>query len=175
MREAAVEGHPLVLTRRDVGRPLAFDVSTVFCCENPSVVHAAARRLRGRCPPLLCTNGRPHAAFWRLGEALVASGAHLRYHGDLDPVGVDIASAVIERLGATPWRMSVADYDAALRCVPEAHWRGGVVPRTPWDPELGRRILETGRVVYEEHVLDALLGDLDAASGTVDGSAVRLG
>lgn len=170
LRAAAEDGHPVVLTRRDIGRGLSFSEVRVFCCENPSIMHAAARRLGARCPPLLCTNGRPHAAFWRVGEALVSAGAQLRYHGDLDPVGVDIAGAVMGRLGASPWRMSASDYDEALARVPEVRWQGGVAPRTPWDPALAARIAATGRAVFEEHVVEFLMQDLEAEADRHDAS-----
>lgn len=164
LRAAAEEGHPVVLTRRDVARSLGFVAGSVFVCENPSVVHEAAARLGRRSPPLLCTNGRPHATFWRLGDALVSSGATLHYHGDLDPAGVDIAGAVIRRLSARPWRLSAADYDEDLARVPEVRWRGQLAPRAQWDRELERRMTEVRRVVYEEHVVDLLLEDLARAA-----------
>ncbi len=114
LRAAADVGHPLVLTRRDVAQALRFEPAEVFGCENPSVVHAAARLLGGRCPPLLCANGRPHAAFWRLGEMLTGAGCRLWYHGDLDPIGVDIARAVqLTRLGARWKRAGGHDHPRA--------------------------------------------------------------
>ncbi len=157
---AASEGHPVVLTRRDVARPLDARATVVFACENPSVLRAAAQRLGNRCPPLLCTNGWPRAAFWRLADALVTRGAVLHYHGDFDPAGVDIADAVLRRLSAQPWRMSLADYEAALARTPVMRWRGVLAPRAPWDTGLERRMVEVARAIYEEHVMDDLLADL---------------
>lgn len=159
LRAAADLGHPVVLTRADVDRMTVVTGDDVFACENPSVLVAATRALGARCPPLLCANGRPHAAFWALADRLVAAGATLRYHGDLDPVGLDITAQVVRRTAARPWRMGVSDYEAAVR--PDAPpWTARVALRSPWDPALAARMAQIGRPVFEEQVVEALLADL---------------
>src|SRR6187401_2744009 len=39
-------------------------------------------------------------------------------------------------------------------------WRGQVAIRTPWDPALAVAMADSGRAVFEEHVLDTILSDL---------------
>jgi hypothetical protein len=95
-------------------------------------------------------------------DRLVAAGANLRYHGDLDPVGLDITAQVVRRTQAQPWRMGVGDYEAAVR--PDAPtWTPRVALRSPWDPALAARMAEVGRPVFEEQVVETLLADLAAA------------
>lgn len=65
----------------------------VWACENPSVVEAADR-LGARCGPLVCTEGRPSVAACRLLAGLTRAGTELRYHGDFDWAGLDIAAGV---------------------------------------------------------------------------------
>lgn len=138
----------------------------VHVCENPAVLRRAAAELGPHCPPLVCTEGRPSTAFHRLAAAAVRGGARLRYHGDFDWPGVDMAGAVARRYGAEPWRMAAADYLAGLANLgdlPEGdeHLRltGRPVP-APWDPALADAMRERGTAVYEEAVADSLLADL---------------
>jgi uncharacterized protein (TIGR02679 family) len=93
---------------------------------------------------------------------VAAGGGELRYHGDFDWPGVSIASAVMARHGAVPWRMSASDYLAGVRADADHVPLSGAVARTPWDEQLAKAMTEMGRAVYEETVLDALLADLRA-------------
>lgn len=166
LRAAADRGHPIVLTLADLqAHALTLPATPTSICENPAIIHAAAERFGSACPPLLCTSGRPHAAFWRLGEALRRAGAPLRYHGDLDPPGLQIARDVITRLEARPWRMAAVDYLEAVTALGSA--RRCEVPErldTPWDSGLAEAMRARGVVVYEEQVLDGLLKDLGDAT-----------
>lgn len=57
----------------------------------------------------------PSRAFHQLAGVIVSGGGELRYHGDFDWPGLAIASSVMRRHGARPWRMSAADYIAGVR------------------------------------------------------------
>ncbi len=83
--------------------PLSFAHETVLVCENPAVVSAAAERLGGASPPLLCTGGWPNTAVTTLLEALSASGCELRVQCDGDSEGQAIHSHVRREHGAVPW------------------------------------------------------------------------
>lgn len=153
-------GQPAVLTLRQLRRdpPAAFAPAVVSVCENPTVVSAAADRLGGACPPLVCTQGQPGAAAVALLRRLVEAGCTLRYHGDFDWGGVRIANALLRRVPWRPWRYTAADYRAT---VPGAGGRLAGTPVTAeWDPELGDAMARTGVRVEEESQLEDLLGDL---------------
>ena len=79
------------------------------------MLRRAAAELGAGSAPLLCTEGQPSAAFHQLADAVVSGGGELRYHGDFDWPGLAIASSVMRRHGARPWRMGAADYLAGLR------------------------------------------------------------
>jgi uncharacterized protein (TIGR02679 family) len=99
------------------------------------------------------------------GRPLRRTGAPLRYHGDLDPPGVQIARDVITRLEARAWRMGAVDYLEAVTALGSA--RRCEMPEridTPWDPDLATAMRAYGVVVYEEQVLEGLLGDLGSTS-----------
>lgn len=132
--------------------------TVVVVAENPRVVEAAAER---RLPiGVVCTNGNPSVTVRSLVEQLVGSGARALYHGDIDTPGLAI-SARMQRLGAVPWRMTAADYRAALAA---ADADGVVLPiepvapgPTPWDADLRDLFDAERRIVHEERVLDDLL------------------
>lgn len=157
---AAEAGEPVHLTARQLLRaPPDLDVrgATVFVCENPSVVAAAADALGRGCAPLVCVGGHPSVAVAALLGGCAAARAQLAYHGDFDWGGLRIAGGVLRRFDAVPWRLSTADYLAAAD-------RGGPLTGTPatsgWDPDLAPALLRRGRRVEEELVLDDLLADL---------------
>lgn len=129
---------------------------TVFVCENPTVVAAAADVLGAAGAPLVCTDGQPSAAVQTLLRQLRATDADLAHHGDLDRGGLRIATTVIERFGARPWRMDVASYQAA----PPGPALGATVRPVAWAPGLAEVMNARGTAVHEEQVLDDLLADL---------------
>ena len=95
--------------------PLTIRGAVVHVCENPAVLRRAAAELGAGSAPLLCTEGRPSTAFHQLANVVVSGGGELRYHGDFDWPGLAIASSVMRRHGASPWRLSAADYLAGVR------------------------------------------------------------
>ncbi len=140
--------------------PLAVHGTLVDICENPAVLRRAAAELGAGSAPLICAEGQPSAAFHQLATAIVSGGGELRYHGDFDWPGLAIASSVMRRHGARPWRMSAADYAAGMRAEAEHVRLTGPPQPTPWDPALSEVMAATGRVIYEESVSDALIADL---------------
>lgn len=105
LRAAAREGLPLVLTLQELHRErLRLAAGTLFVCENPSIVVAAAAALGARCPPLLCTEGWPSAAAAAVLDAAEAAGMEILVHADSDEAGAAIAGRILKRAGARPWR-----------------------------------------------------------------------
>jgi uncharacterized protein (TIGR02679 family) len=164
LRLHAEAGEPYRLTTRQLLRepPRLALAGTVYVCENPTVVAAAANRIGAGCAPLVCLEGQPRTAARVLLGLLAAAGARLAYHGDFDWAGIQIGNLVVKRHGAVPWRFFTADYRAA---------RGGrALEGSPvaavWDPELQAAMAAGGRAVHEEEVLEVLLGDLADRKGT---------
>lgn len=153
---AARRGVPFYVTLQQLtAMPVRVPVPVVHVCENPAVLRRAAADLGAAAGALLCTEGRPSTAFHQLAAAV---DGELRYHGDFDWPGIAIASSVMSRHGAAPWRMGAADYLAAARS--EAVALAGTPRPTPWDPALADAMTATGKVVYEESVADTLIADL---------------
>ena len=128
----------------------------MYVGENPTVVAAAANRLGAAGAPLVCIEGQPKTAARVLLGRLVAGGIRLVYHGDFDWAGIHIGNLMTRRHGAVPWRFSTADYRAA---------RGGrLLEGQPvaaaWDAHLAAAMVEMGRAVHEEEVLEVLMRDL---------------
>lgn len=130
---------------------------SVFVCENPSVVAAAANQLGVRSAPLVCVEGQVRTAARLLLDRLAEAGARLRYHGDFDWGGIRIANVVMARCGAVPWRYYAADYRGAPA---GAELRGSPVSAC-WDSELEAVMRASGWAVYEEQMIAELLADLD--------------
>lgn len=131
----------------------------VHACENPQVLQAATRA--GCEIPLVCFAGNPASAGWLLLQRLFEAETRMLYHGDFDWPGMAIAGRLIAA-GAEPWRLTAADYDAALTGLP-AESRltlGGTRVSTPWDDSLAERMRRTGIAVHEESLLPVLLPDL---------------
>ncbi|MCW6003500.1 TIGR02679 family protein [Micromonospora sp. CPCC 205371] len=167
MRDRAKLGLITHLTLHELDQAGAVDFAppeqTVFVCENPQVLQAAAHA--GIAQPVLCLSGNPASVGTRLLRALVASGNPIRYHGDFDWPGVAIAGRILT-LGATPWRMSAADYRAAVARLDTDHavaLSGSPVP-TDWDPALAAAMSKHMLAVHEEFVLPDLLVDLRSAT-----------
>ena len=105
LRAAARHGKPIVLTLAELrAEPPRLTGQTLFVCENPSIVAAAAATLGSRCPPLLCTGGRPNTAVGAVLDAAEAAAMMIRVHADADAAGRQIAAQVLRRRGASPWR-----------------------------------------------------------------------
>jgi uncharacterized protein (TIGR02679 family) len=158
---AARHGIPFYVTLHQLMTfPLTIRGAVVYVCENPAVLRHATAELGAESAPLLCTEGRPSAAFHQLADAVVGGGGELRYHGDFDWPGLAIASAVMRRHGAKPWRLSARDYLAGMRHHAEHVLLSGTPQPTPWDPELSKAMVATGRVLFEESVANDLIRDL---------------
>lgn len=158
---AARHGVPFYVTLHQLMTlPLKIRGAVVHVCENPAVLRHAAAELGAGSAPLLCTEGRPSTAFHQLADVVVSGGGELRYHGDFDWPGLAIASAVMHRHDAKPWRMNADDYLAGVRAHAEHVLLSGMPQPTPWDPELSKAMVATGRVLFEESVADDLIRDL---------------
>jgi uncharacterized protein (TIGR02679 family) len=151
-------GEPVVLTLRQVSRGnLAFAAGPVFVCENPAVISAAAEAVGADVLPLVCTSGWPNTAVNALLDALSASSCELRYQGDFDAEGAQIAEFMWRRHNATTWRFDVGTYSAVL-----AHRAKGPVVSSEGGRSVTEAIRAAGVTVYEEDIVDMLLDDVRA-------------
>jgi uncharacterized protein (TIGR02679 family) len=160
LRACTQSGHAAALTLGQLRATVFRAVPpTVWIVENPSVLAVALTRFGATCPPMVCTSGWPNSAGMLLLRELSRAGSTLHYHGDFDGEGLRIAAHIIARTGAHPWRMSTADYLAALSANPTGPPVGRVTD-APWDPALGDALRTHGTAVSEERVTDGLLGEL---------------
>ena len=158
LRTCAAAGHVAALTLSQL-RASDLDQAIpdeVWVFENPSMLAMALARFGRRCPPIAVTAGWPNSASIALLSKLAAAGATLHYHGDFDGEGLRIAANVAARTGAIPWRMTSADYLAAVADGPGV---GRVTP-APWDAELAAHLTRAGVTVPEERLAQKLLGVL---------------
>ncbi|WP_329568455.1 TIGR02679 family protein [Streptomyces sp. NBC_01361] len=156
--DAGHAAHLTLAQLRDPGE-LRLPSGDVHVTENPSVLALALREFGAACPALVCTSGWPGGAVVLLLRQLAAAGASLHYHGDFDGEGLRIAAHVMAATGARPWRMSARDYESAHARTPTGPPPGRVTD-APWDARLAAALVEQGAAVLEEHVADALMGDL---------------
>jgi uncharacterized protein (TIGR02679 family) len=161
---AAEAGEPFRVTLHQLTAmpvmPLAIDLRV---CENPAVLRAAAAQLGADSAPLVCTEGQPSVACYRLLQAAVATGTRIHWHSDFDWPGLRMTAAAIRRLDATPWLMGADDYRAALAASSEA--LKGPAAESPWDRRLAELMQASGRGVSEERQLAMLLADLGGRPG----------
>lgn len=140
----------------------------VHVVENPSVFDQLVERMEALAPEarptLVCTNGRMNLADRVLLDDLVASGGRIRYSGDFDPDGLSIACSVLRRYRgqAVLWRMTAADYEAALTnqstVLVEANLSTfGEIPAS-----LRATMVRKRRIAFQEALLEALWSDLTA-------------
>ncbi|MFB4197614.1 TIGR02679 family protein, partial [Streptomyces carpaticus] len=114
-------GEPAILTLRQLIRtpPRLPAGGTVYVCENPTVVLAAADLLPPTgCAPLICLQGQPSVAALRLLDLLSSSGWTIHYHGDFDWGGVRIATRLKSAVPWIPWRYRHTDYEQAVTTHP---------------------------------------------------------
>jgi uncharacterized protein (TIGR02679 family) len=129
-------GEPYVMMLRSLTAPgLTFAPQTVFVCENPAVVSAAAERLGASSPPLVCSGGWPNTAVTTLLEAPSAGGGQLRVQGDGDGEGQATHAHLRRQHGAVPWladgeRIGVQEEDVAELLLDEAR-RSAWLPHAP--------------------------------------------
>ncbi|WP_079177978.1 TIGR02679 family protein [Streptomyces mangrovisoli] len=163
-RACAEAGQAASLTLAQVRAPGDFTLAghpppVVHAVENPSIVALALRRFGPDCPPLVCTSGWPNSAAVHYLRLLADRGATLLYHGDFDGEGIRIAAYLLDKTPVRPWRMTAADYRAAVRRTPHGPGPGRLTD-APWDPGLVPAIAEHGTAVVEELVAEVLLSDL---------------
>jgi hypothetical protein len=121
--EHHVESHVTLRELRELS-PMRVAPQTVYVCENPRVLEAAAQACTR--VAMVCTLGNPTTVTLSLLEQLASvDGVHLAYHGDFDWPGIAIAGRVMRRIGGSPWRFRAADYgggtgDAEPRNAPAA-------------------------------------------------------
>ncbi|GLX01514.1 TIGR02679 family protein [Microtetraspora sp. NBRC 16547] len=158
--EAATFGIPFRLTlHQQAEHPVVPAGEEIFVCENPAILRTAAAELGKASAALVCTEGIPSAACHRLLAAAVAAGSRLRWRADFDWTGLRIVSAAITRHGASPWRMSAADYAAGL-AEGESTPLTGSRTDSPWEPGLAELMAAEGRAVMEERLIPVLRADL---------------
>ncbi len=159
----AGEPVPLPLGLLERAPPLLGGIAgrVVSICENPWVVVAVGRRLGAAAAPLVCVRGESTVAVTTLLSLLHERGALLRYHGDFDWPGIEIAGRVRREVPWEPWRYDAAAYEAAVRD-DDAELTGSP-SRPAWDHALGEAMRRHGKQVEEEAVLDDLVADLDGA------------
>lgn len=131
----------------------------MFVTENPSVLSAATGIANAR---IICTSGTPSAREVEALARLAATGWRLLVRADFDDAGINHVRSVLDAAPtARPWRMSAADYEsgvAAGNAIVEL--RRDRIGDTPWDPPLADAMRRHGRALYEESLLDQLLGDV---------------
>ena len=160
LRDAADFGIPFRLTLHQLATdPVVPAARTIFVCENPAVLRAAADEAQDAGAALVCTEGVPSAACHKLLGDAARAGARLHWRADFDWAGLRITADAVARHGARPWRMTAADYTAALG-KGESTPLAGPPTASPWDPELARVMRESGSTVMEERLLPILLSDL---------------
>ncbi len=164
LRSRAAADEEVHLTLRDLRRiRWQLPESTlVSVCENPRVLEAAMDA--GVRAPLVCTAGSAAVVTISLLRQLVEGGAALRYHGDFDWPGIELANRVHETLPVAPWRMRASDYEETVR---NALKRGSVLQplsgqpvEARWDAELAPTMQSLGVTVHEESSIELLVEDL---------------
>jgi uncharacterized protein (TIGR02679 family) len=155
------QGQPAFLTYRQLSGAAFFPpatpaMRTVYICENPSVVSAAAREIGANCRPLVCTNGQPTSSVRLLLTQLQQAGADLRCHADFDWAGLRIIDQLVREHAAIPWRMGAENYREVAGTI-------ALAPQpfvSAWQPELADAIRSDKKAVFEEQVVQSLLSDL---------------
>jgi uncharacterized protein (TIGR02679 family) len=170
LTSAKAYGTPFYVTLHQlVTMPVTVPRQLVHACENPAVLRRAAAELGADARPLVCTEGQPSTAFHRLAAAITKTGGKLSYHGDFDWPGIGIATGIITRHNARPWRLTVTDYETAIKNNADYASLAGTPQPTPWDPPLAAAMTAHDRAVYEESVADPLIADLARDAGDGDG------
>jgi uncharacterized protein (TIGR02679 family) len=165
LTEAADIGEPFRVTLRQLtGAPVLPLAIDLHVCQTPAVLSAAAGQLGADSAPLVCTEGEPSVACYRLLQAAVATGTRIRWHSDFDWPGLRTTATAMRRLGAVPWLMSAADYASVLAAGGAEPLRGPEAP-SPWDSELAELMHARGRAAMEERLLPALIADLAPPPG----------
>jgi uncharacterized protein (TIGR02679 family) len=159
--EGGLETH---LTLRDLRRLdwVLAPETTIFVCQNPSVLETAMDRASPHA--VICTQGSPTVVLTALLDALVAGGAALQYRADFDWHGLTMTNRIMGRYHGQPWRMEVADYEEAVeravRRAVDLPALAGPPVMAAWDADLTATMARYGRAADEELLLDLLVADL---------------
>ena len=134
--------------------------TTVFVCENPTVIEAAADTLGATCPPMLCTDGMPSSAAVDVVARLAEHGADLHLRADFDAAGLTIVDQLASAAPqAERWRFDARTY-VEFACL-DPVTRPRLAEHDADDlAALRTAYLDVGVAVHEEQLLDALLTDL---------------
>lgn len=151
------------------GLPTAAEV---FVVENPSIFGTILDRESKdgtALPfPIVCTSGQPSLAALRLLDLMTNERSRIYYSGDFDVKGLTMAISLSQRYGRrfVPWRLDREIYQAAVqRNFPdfsETELQALARLQVPWDDRLTEAMLQTGKKVYQEQILDVLLKDWEA-------------
>jgi uncharacterized protein (TIGR02679 family) len=168
-RLAALEGVPTHVTARDLRAtgpwvPVDEASSAVLVVDSARLVDAVATRFGGRVPTVWA-DGTSDALAIDLVDRLFASGTPVRFVTGFDQPGLALGTLLVERFGATPWRMTAAAYRSAVRS--DLPPLGGRVDGPAWSSELGVAMAQAGRALPLEQVLDEVLATLDLEVGRV--------
>ena len=138
-----------------------------FVTENPSVLAAASSQALDQnshvTPRVICTVGTPSQLECEAIGALSDAGWNTAVRADFDQAGLAHVRALLASApAATAWRMSAADYLAAvLEGTDTLHLRDS---DAPWDEHLVPAMRKHSVPVYEEDLLPALLTDITAGT-----------
>lgn len=132
---------------------------SVFVCENPTVVSAAADLPTSSA--VICVEGIPSTAAVIALDKLARQGRTIHYHGDFDWRGLAIAAVVFRKIeGSRPWRFGEKDYRLCVEAGLGTAALSGRAQTANWDPTLSQTMAASGVAIYEEQVLDQLLADI---------------
>jgi uncharacterized protein (TIGR02679 family) len=163
LTSAAAAGIPFRATLHQLRTsPVVPVPATVYVCENPAVLRAAAIALGSGCAALICAEGVASVACRHLVASCRRAGATIRWRNDFDWPGLRMTAAAVTRFSAVPWRMGAQDYDQADG---EGAPLRGAAAASPWDPGLAVSLARTGRAVMEERLIPELLRDLRTDPG----------
>jgi uncharacterized protein (TIGR02679 family) len=168
---AAAAGEPLWLSLRSIaGSWSAPAGATVYVCENPTVLEAAADELGPRCLPLVCTDGIPSIAALDLLAGLADAGCAINVRADIDHAGFVVVEQVRSVApAATAWRYDTTTYAQHLGLDPAAD--PAADPAGDEDARLRQlRALHAQHQIplHEEALLDQLLSDLAGCAESPD-------
>lgn len=163
---SAAATSPLLLPLRFLEQATAWLPLTVYTMENPAVFSAILDVMGDRVeiPALVCTSGQPSVAALKLLDQLVEAGCIICYGGDFDPRGLEIGQRLFERYGISfkPWYFDTAAYLQAPRGVglTSEQIKKLVSQRVAWDSQLIERMLQVGKAVYQEVLVEQMTRSL---------------
>ena len=162
---SVAHGEPVWLTLRSLRGDWATEARTVYVCENPTVVEAAADALGLACPPLVCTDGIAAGAAIELIAGLARHHCDLRIRADIDFAGFTIIEQILAVAPAAQlWRFDLPTYAETLGVQLSENPPPTSVAGTV---EALRNVYDASRKsVHEERILNTLLNDLASENAT---------